>query len=119
MAAGYQNLLIEQGTSFATNITLDDVTGATYNLSNFVAFSQIKNSYYTSNVSGNFLVTITNPNSGVITVSMNAANTANLFPGRYVYDVVLQSLTDPADFTIRILEGIVEVSPGVTNINIY
>jgi hypothetical protein len=93
------------------------VTGATYNLSNFVAFSQIKNSYYTSNVSGNFIVNIANPDNGVITISMNAANTANMFPGRYVYDVVLQSVTDPADSTVRILEGIVDVSPGVTNIN--
>lgn len=114
MAAGYQNLLIEQGTSFNTTITLDDVTGATYNLSNYTASSEIRKSYYSANTSGVFTVTILNPTSGQITVSMTASNTANIFPGRYVYDVKLQSITNPDNDTVRILEGIVEISPQVT-----
>ena len=90
MSAGYQNLLIEQGTSFATTISLDDVTGATYNLYNYTASSEIRKSYYSANTSGVFTVQIPDPTTGAIVVSMTASNTANIFPGRYVYDVKLQ-----------------------------
>ena len=40
-----------------------------------------------------------------------AANTANITPGRYVYDVELE---DPAGDVTRIFEGIVTVLPNVT-----
>lgn len=114
MAAGYQDLLVEQGTTFATTITLDDVTGAAYNLYNYSASSQIRKSYYSSNAAGHFLVVVSNPTAGVITISMDAANSANIMAGRYVYDVKLFSNTDASNNTIRILEGIVEISPSVT-----
>jgi hypothetical protein len=114
MSAGYQNLLIEQGASFSTTITLDDTNGATYNLANFTGESQIRSSYYTANLAGQFSITIPQPNTGQIYISMTASNTANIFPGRYVYDVKLVSNTDPDNNTIRILEGIVEISPQVS-----
>jgi hypothetical protein len=114
MAAGYQNLLIEQGTSFSTIISLDDVTGASYNLFNYSASSQIRKSYYSANVSGSFSVTIPNPLSGQIIVQLGSQESANIFPGRYVYDIKLISNTDAENNTIRILEGIVEISPQVT-----
>jgi hypothetical protein len=114
MAAGYQNLLIEQGTSFSTTITLDDTNGLTYNLASYTAQSQIRSSYYTSNVAGQFSVTIPQPNTGQIFIAMSASNTANIFPGRYVYDVKLISNNDSDNNTIRILEGIVEISPQVS-----
>ena len=114
MTAAYQNLLIEQGTSFSTTITLDDTNGAAYNLANYTAVSQIRSSYYTSNTAGSFNVSIPNPTIGNIIVSITASNTANIFPGRYVYDVKLISNTDSNNNTIRILEGILEISPQVT-----
>jgi len=42
---------------------------------------------------------------------MTSANTANLTPGRYVYDLVI---TSPASEKTRVVEGIVVVTPGVT-----
>ena len=69
MAAGYQNLLIEQGSSFATTITLDDVTGATYNLYHYYASSQIRKSYY-STTANSFTATVTGTANGEITLSM-------------------------------------------------
>jgi hypothetical protein len=114
MAAGYQNLLIEQGTSYSTTITLDDTNGNIYNLSNYYAESQIRKSYYSANTAGVFNVTIPSVSSGQIVISMTASNTANIMPGRYVYDVKLVSSTSPDSDTVRILEGIVEISPQVT-----
>ena len=42
---------------------------------------------------------------------MTAATTANLTPGRYVYDVVM---TSPANTKTRIVEGIATVLASVT-----
>ena len=42
MAAGYQELFLEQGASFNSTITLDDVYGDNYNLTDFGGACQIK-----------------------------------------------------------------------------
>jgi hypothetical protein len=42
---------------------------------------------------------------------MNSANTANVSPGRYVYDVLI---TSGSSVKTRIIEGIVTVLPSVT-----
>jgi hypothetical protein len=44
-------------------------------------------------------------------LSMTAANTANLSPGRQVFDLLI---TSPASVKTRVIEGIVVISPGVT-----
>lgn len=114
MAAGYQNILLEQGSSFSTTISLGNVTGSNFDLTNYTANSQIRKSYYSANISGSFTVTITDPVSGQIMLQMGASESANISAGRYVYDVKLTSISDPNNNTVRILEGIVEVSPQVT-----
>jgi hypothetical protein len=42
---------------------------------------------------------------------MTAANTANLTPGRQVFDLLI---TAPSTIKTRVVEGIIVVSPGVT-----
>jgi hypothetical protein len=44
MSAGYQELFLEQGASFNSTITLDDVYNEAYNLYNFSASSQMRKS---------------------------------------------------------------------------
>ena len=116
MAAGYQNIDLEQGASFAFTITLDDVYGDAYSLSGANVYSQMKYSYYTSNVAAVFATTVS-ANTGQVTFSLDSANTANITPGRYVYDAVLSFYagSGQANTVIRILEGIAEVAPGVTS----
>jgi hypothetical protein len=111
MPAAYTNLYIDQGTTFSTTITLDDVYGNTYNLANYSANSQIRKSYYSSNTTASFTTSI-NVSSGSLTLYLDAATTANIASGRYVYDTIL---VDNAHNTkLKILEGIVDVSPSVT-----
>lgn len=110
MPAAYTNLYIEQGTTFSTTITLDDVYGNVYNLSNFVISSQIRKSYYSANALASF-VTSTNPSIGTIYLSLDSPTTANLAPGRYVYDATIK---DSSNNVTRILEGIAEIAPSVT-----
>ena len=111
MSAGYQELFIEKGADFITSITLNDINGDAYNLTNFTAKSQVRKSYYSSSPTAEFLITINTPSSGVINMSLNSANTSNIAPGRYVYDVIIK---DSANTVTRVLEGIVNVTPQVT-----
>ena len=110
MPAAYTNLYIEQGATFSTSITLDDVYGDAYNLVGYTANSQIRKSYYSSNTTAIFQTSI-NSNTGSITLNLSAANTANIPAGRYVYDA---KITDQSNNVLRILEGIAEVLPSAT-----
>jgi hypothetical protein len=110
MSAGYQNLYLEQGTTFNTTITLDDVYQNAYNLSGYTAKSMMRYSYYAANATAVFSTSIDAAN-GIVGLSLSAANTANITPGRYVYDTIIK---DVSGNVTRVLEGIVDVSPCVT-----
>jgi hypothetical protein len=111
MPAGYQELYLEQGTTFFTSVALDDIDGVPYLLDGAEVKAQIRKSYYSTQVAAEFIVEIPNPDVGVIVLSLEASNTANIFPGRYVYDVCLK---DAENAVTRLLEGIITISPQVT-----
>jgi hypothetical protein len=113
MAAGYQDLFIEQGTTFSTEINLDDSYGTPYDLTNFSVKSQAKKSYYTNTISLEFDASIINPAAGTISISADAHTTANIAPGKMVYDVIITEL-DTGTVT-RVLEGQIFLSPSVTS----
>lgn len=108
--ADFVELTLDQGATFNSIITVRDDNGVAQNLVGYDARSQMRKSYYSS-TKKEFTVTLTQPANGQITMSMTAANTANLTPGRYVYDVELE---DPSGDVTRIFEGIVTVLPNVT-----
>lgn len=103
------NLLVEQGATFTVTINFNDDDGNPNDLSAFTAASKMRRSYYSSN-STTLTATITNPANGEIVLSMSAATTANLRPGRYVYDLEVAN----ASQTLRVIEGIITVLPEVT-----
>jgi hypothetical protein len=108
--AEFVELTLEQGATFNTVINVNDGTGSPQNLVGYTARSMMRRSYYTSS-SKEFQVSVSTPALGEITMSMSAANTANLTPGRYVYDV---EIDDGAGEVTRIFEGIITVLPNVT-----
>ena len=110
MPAAYTNLYIEQGTTYSTSITLDDVYNNAYNLVGYSANSQIRKSYYSANATAFFSTTIGTSN-GTVTLSLSASTSANIAPGRYVYDT---KIIDSSNNVTRILEGIVEIAPSVS-----
>ena len=110
MSASYYYLYIEKGSTFSTSVSLNDTFGASYNLMNFTASSQIRKSYYSANSTAIFTTAI-NSASGTITLGLNANTTSNIVPGRYVYDLLIN---DGTGNITRVLEGIAEVSPNVT-----
>jgi hypothetical protein len=113
MPAGYQELFMEQGATFSIKITLDAVTTLPYDLTGYSANSQMKTSYYSSNAVATFVTSISKtPTDGNITLDLTHQETSNISPGRYVYDLYLCDNIN--DNRSRVLEGIVNVSPGVT-----
>ena len=69
--------------------------------------------WYTSSNAVSFNVTIPQPNTGIIQISLTANVTAALSFGRYVYDVIA---VDQANTITRLIEGIVTVTPEVTQL---
>jgi hypothetical protein len=108
--AAYTEILIEQGATFSTTVNVEDTAGAAINLYGYSASSQMRKSFYSTS---NTIITstITGNANGEITLSMTSANTANLTPGRSVFDLII---TSPASVVTRVIEGIVVISPGVT-----
>ena len=108
--AAYSELTLEQGATFSATLNVEDTTGAAINLSSYTSASQMRKSYYSAS-STTISAIITGSANGEITLSMSAANTANVTPGRYVYDVII---TSPEDVVTRVVEGIITVLPSVT-----
>ena len=102
------NLFIDQGTDFTTTIEIADEEGNPIDLTSYTGRSQMRK-HYTSNTYHAF--TVSGNANGVITVSMNAATTANISGGRYVWDL---EMVAPGNVVSRIVEGIVTINPEVT-----
>jgi len=108
--AGFVELTLEQGANFNTVLDLKDSAGGILNLAGYTVAAQMRKSYYSSTAT-DFTIVITDAAAGQITMSMNSANTSNVTPGRYVYDVLI---TSGSNVKTRIIEGIVTVLPSVT-----
>lgn len=109
--AAYLELTIEQGANLTSIVTVNDAQGDAVNLTTYSASSQLRKSYYSSSAN-TLTATVTGNANGQITLSMTAANTALLTPGRYVYDLVITNSTDNSK--TRVIEGTAIVLPSVT-----
>ena len=70
----------------------------------------MRRSYY-STTSTDFIVDFVDRYNGILKISLTNTSTSALDPRRYVYDIVL---TSPQSIKTRVIEGILEVTPGVT-----
>lgn len=109
----YAELTIDQGATFSTVITLTEDDNTPLDLTNHEFEAQIRKSYYSVNPTANLSVTIENAANGVVRMSLDAANTANIKAGRYLYDVKMIK-PDASNTTIRVVEGIVTITPQVS-----
>lgn len=107
----YAELTIDQGTTFIASIDLANDDGTSINVSNSTFSSQIRKSYYSANPTANITVSIQDAANGKVSLNLNAAQTANIKAGRYLYDL---KMTDSSNTTLRLIEGIVTVTPQVS-----
>jgi len=106
--ATVENIVIDQGQTFSFSLTLSNTDGTAKDLTDYTVTSQMRKSYYTSTAT-DFTTTKVDL-TGEITISLSATETSAIKAGRYVYDVEIASSVE----TLRILEGIVTVTPEVT-----
>lgn len=100
------NFIIEQGTDVQIDINLSDAD--VVDIDGYTARSQLRRHYQSTNYHS-FVATVQDSNTVVLT--MNAAVSSNVSPGRYVYDVEIIS---PANVVSRLVEGMITVTPEVT-----
>lgn len=107
--AQIQNIYIDQGTTFNMSLNVTDQNGDPKDLTEYTVAAQLRKSYYSSSAV-DFTAEVSLPANGEVTISLTADQTDALKAGRYVYDVEIAG----PDETLRIIEGIVVVNPGVT-----
>jgi len=113
MAVTYTtNLVLYTGTDFDQTFVLEDVqSNSIKDLTGFTACAQMKR-YESSLKTADFTVSFSNDRTqGRVTISLLAADTLNLKPGKYFYDLILNS---PTGTTTRAVEGTVLVKKSVT-----
>lgn len=112
--AEYVEFNVDQGTDFSTYITLnDDDTNMPQNTASYVVTGQLRRSLVSANVSETLRCEVTDPANGELYISLSAANTANLKPGNYFYDIRVID-TSQGNATSRLIEGIFIVTPAIT-----
>lgn len=109
--AQFVELNMDQGATFNVDIDLTEANSSPINVTGFTFSSSIRKSYYSSRVTANLVVTVINAANGNVSLSLAAANTANIKAGRYLFDV---KQVDTSNVTSRVVEGIITVNPQVT-----
>jgi len=110
--AAKANIIVDQGTDFSTTITVRNDDGNLIDLAGYSAAGQIRK-HYTSTTAVDFGTSFETPRSaGLLTLTLSRTQTANMEPGRYLYDV---ELTDSANTRSRLVEGVVTVTPQITS----
>lgn len=101
------SLVLDQGTTFETTIDLNDQAGNPLVTDGMTATSQMRR----APTSINAISFSTSLSNGSLVLSLTAAQTANISPGRYMYDV---NLTDNSGSVTRLIEGIATITPAIT-----
>ena len=108
--AARADIIIDQGTTFSTVVTVTDTDGDVVDLTGYSANAQIRKHHTSSSVTKTFTIANGGTN-GQLTLSLPFSNTAAITAGRYVYDVEVESGSGTRS---RVVEGIVTVTPEVT-----
>ena len=107
----YSNLVIDQGSTFSADIDVTDSNGDPLVLTGYTVDGQIRKSY-ASTTAVDFSGSVYSESNGTVRIALTATQTNNMKAGRYVYDVEITK-TSTGEIT-RIVEGQIEVRPGVT-----
>ena len=104
-----RNIVIEKGTTFELQFNLTDDSGDVMALSGYTPAATLKR-WYTSSSSHSFTAA-TDVTAGTVTLSLTPAQSNAIWPGSYVYDVIL---TDGDGNVTRVVEGRATVTPNVS-----
>ena len=113
MGAATYNITLERNVDYKVSMYLKDFNRNPIDLTNQTVDAEIKQDYYFPTLE-TFNIDITEPASGLVELSLTAAQTAALHPGTLQYDIMVK---DNDHGTIqRILKGSVTVATNITNL---
>ena len=112
--AAVANLIVDQGSTFTSDITVKDANGNAFNLTGYTVEAKLAKGYSSTRTRTTMTSSIAaDPTTGIVSLSLTPTQTNALdAPERYVYDVEITQ-TSSGDVT-RVIEGIVTVRPNVT-----
>ena len=111
MAVFSTNLIIYKHTDFEQTFVLEDSqTNSFKDLTDFTGTCKMQRTLNLGSLT-EFNLSFTNRTGGKVRIGLTAAQTANVSPGKYFYELML---TDSNDVVERVIEGIVIVKQPVT-----
>jgi hypothetical protein len=113
MAAIPINFKIERGVDFYASLTLNNEYNQPVNLNSYSVVAKYSNSYVSS-TKYDFIVNVINATEGIIEIKLNSTQTSALKLPRYVYDIVITSPLNTGGIKSRVVQGILEISPGIS-----
>ena len=93
-------------------VRLDSTSKNPLNLTGYTGYAKLKKSSASLKTSATFAVSFPNLTNGSIRLSLGSTETAALKPGRYCYDVLINS----GSTKTRVFEGNALVTAGITTI---
>ena len=110
MAVYVSNLVVNSGTDFNQIFTLQSSSSnSALNLNGYSVKAQMRKHAGSTGVT-TFTSSIYDANYGKIQIGLSTTSTSSLKPGRYCYDVLLDSGTSKT----RVVEGSALVTAGIT-----
>ena len=110
MAIYVANITIPGGADFQQTFFLESAANTPLNLTGYTGYAKLKKSPASLNISAAFVVSFPNRTGGSVNISLGSSITSSLRPGRYCYDVLLDSGTTKS----RVVEGSALVTAGIT-----
>ena len=110
--AQISNLYIDAGSTYSAIVNVRNGDGTPINLTSFTVAAQIRKSYGSLNAY-NFTCSVFDAASGKVRLLLPAAISSSMRPGRYLYDI---EVTSPIGEKLRVIEGIVIITPEITKI---
>lgn len=108
--AQYEELYIDQGSTFQYKVTLSNPLGGAFDLTSYDARAQLRRSYKSSSAV-DFTISYPDRAGGEIQLYLTDEATKSLKSGHYVFDVIIES---SGNEIYRVIEGIALVDPGVS-----
>ena len=110
--ATISNLFVDAGATYSNIITVSASNGQALDLTGYTVASQMRKSYSSSTVFA-FTASVFAAATGKIRLQLTPQQSEAIPAGRWLYDV---EITSPSGSKTRVVEGIVTVTPQITQI---
>jgi hypothetical protein len=104
------NITIPGGADFNQTFFLESIANTPLDLTGYTGYAKLKKSPASLNTSAVFVVSFPSRTAGKVKISLGSSITSTLRPGRYCYDVLLDSGTTKT----RVVEGSALITAGIT-----